>query len=665
MKKKKLWTLPLLCLTMAICTTSIPYSPSVQAKTILESNEETSTIVTDLEQYENDQLIVTYKNDTAASMEYRALSKHTNTIVEELDKNQFLVTATDSNTLEQKLEEYVADPNVDAVQPNYTYHLLSATNEPDYSKQWWTRNDGTFTYNSYADYPIDVSKYPRYAKFNVTATAGYDTNVESAWSLFTGDRSITIALVDTGVDTSHQDLSGVIYTNTAEIAGDHIDNDKNGYIDDVHGWNFYNDSNDVTLFQTSSEENDHGTHCAGVIGARVNGIGIAGIASNINVNILPVKVLGGKDGTGSTADIVAGIKYAETMGAQICNLSLGYDADSTDPSIDKILKTTIENSSMFFVIASGNGDRNYKGINTDTTPVYPASYDCNNIISVANMTCLGILNTSSNYGVKTVDIAAPGTCIYSTISNNSYEYYTGTSMSAPMVSAGLAEIYSYYTNLTVSQCAKVLLGCSKPVSALSGKLSTGGMLDIYGALTCNLTSIISDQVAPTITTQVEDIPNSYKKNLVLTVIDGEDHLQTVRYAKGKQDVRYFASGKKGTALEVSSGKGTIPNIASTKDYTIYAIDTFGNETVVTVPVSVTKPSSIKLSVTKKTLKIGKKFTLKATPDVATTITFSSSNKKVATVTSKGVVTGKKVGTCKITAKTENGVKAICKMTIKK
>jgi len=149
------------------------------------------------------------------------------------------------------------------------------------------------------------------------------------------------------------------------------------------------------------------------------------------------------------------------------------------------------------------------------------------------------------------------------------------------------------------------------------------------------------------------------------VSDPDNNLSKVCYAKGEQTASYFASGSNGTRLFVSGNTATISKIDTTTTFTIYAIDTFGNETVLVVPVTISAPTSITLSSTKKTLLVNKTFTLKAVPNIKCSITFNSSNKSVAKVNSKGVVTAKKQGSCKISATTDNGIRASCNVTVKK
>ena len=198
---------------------------------------------------------------------------------------------------------------------------------------------------------------------------------------------------DTGIDYTHEDLAGAIWVNEDEIPGNGIDDDGNGYIDDVHGWNFYDHTNQVY----TGDEDSHGTHGAGTIAASSNNqIGISGIVPGERVKIMPVKALGGSDGSGTTASLIQAIHYAEANGASICNLSLSSSKN------DRALYQAIAQSNMLFIVAAGNDSANI-----DLSPTYPASYNLDNILSVANLCYDGVLHHTSNYGASSVDLAAP------------------------------------------------------------------------------------------------------------------------------------------------------------------------------------------------------------------------------------------------------------------
>lgn len=307
------------------------------------------------------------------------------------------------------------------------------------------------------------------------AVSGIDINVQPAWSLYDqaqNKRSVIVAIIDTGIDINHQELRNAIWTNPGEIDGDGIDNDGNGYVDDIHGWNFYSNNNKVF----SGSEDSHGTHAAGTISASRGSYGIAGITDNNYVKIMPLKALGGKEGVGSPDAVIKAIKYAEEKGASICNLSMGTTGYSEE------LAQTMKNSHMLFVVSCGNGGVSGLGYNTDVYPVYPASLPYDNIISVANILFDGTLSKDSNYGAASVDIAAPGTYILSTIPDNSYGYMSGTSMAAPMVTGVAAMLYSYRTDISLADVKTIILNSSRKLDTLSGKVASGGLLDAYSAL---------------------------------------------------------------------------------------------------------------------------------------------------------------------------------------
>lgn len=392
----------------------------------------------------------------------------------------------------------------EAAKDNYTFHTdvygpgvtnLSASDS--YAKyQWGLRNDAELQYSeivnrfqdsnprlatyidlaNYLGMPAPLSGPDAYRIRETRAKRGIDINVLPAWNLYDASteehREVVVAVIDTGIDVDHPDLKDAIWTKEDEIPGDGIDNDGNGYVDDVHGWNFF-DGNNVIC---SSSEDDHGTHAAGTIAAARGNGGIAGITDNKYVKVMSLKALGTKYGVGEEKAVIEAIRYAEANGASICNLSFG--TSEYYPELEKVMRE----SKMLFVVSAGNGDARGIGENTDEKPDYPSSFDLDNVISVANLMFDGNLAESSNYGAKSVDIAAPGTYIVSTIANKGYGFMSGTSMSAPMVTGAAAFLYSYRTDLQLSDIRRVLLETAHKLSTLEGKLSSGGMLDVYAAL---------------------------------------------------------------------------------------------------------------------------------------------------------------------------------------
>ncbi|MDF2887112.1 MAG: peptidase and in kexin sedolisin [Lacrimispora sp.] len=361
--------------------------------------------------------------------------------------------------------------------------------------QWGLKNDGEFRLieleqkfkyvdNLYSEINSEGNLFipkpgPGNYESKVThAVPGIDINIQPAWALYDqsqNKRNVIVAIIDTGIDINHKELRNAIWTNPGEIDGDGVDNDGNGYADDIHGWNFYSNNNKVF----SGSEDSHGTHAAGTISAARGTYGIAGITDNNYVKIMPLKALGGKEGIGSPAAVIKAINYAENSGASICNLSMGTTGYSEE------LAQTIKNSKMLFVVSCGNGGISGLGYNTDVYPIYPASLPYDNIISVANIMFDGTLSKDSNYGSASVDIAAPGTYILSTIPDNSYGYMSGTSMAAPMVTGVAAMLYSYRTDISLADVKNIILNSSRKLDTLSGKAVSGGLLDAYSALTWN------------------------------------------------------------------------------------------------------------------------------------------------------------------------------------
>ena len=309
----------------------------------------------------------------------------------------------------------------------------------------------------------------------IDAVPGIDINVQPAWDLYgqiENKRPLIVAIIDTGVDATHPDLADSMWVNEDEIPGDGIDNDGNGYIDDINGWNFLDNTNQIH----TGPEDTHGTHAAGTIAAAWNNGGIAGIADNRYVKIMSLKALGGEDGKGSPESVIAAIRYAESNGAQLCNLSFG------SPNCTDEFSAAIQDSKMLFVVSAGNGDKNEIGYSVDQHPVYPASLPYDNVITVANLMFNGELDQSSNFGPIHVDIAAPGTFIVGDIPDNRYAYMSGTSMAAPMVSGVAALLYTARPELNLLDIKNIIIASAHKLDSLNGKVLRGGMLDAGAAL---------------------------------------------------------------------------------------------------------------------------------------------------------------------------------------
>ncbi len=518
------------------------------------------------------------------------------------------------------------------VQPNYVYEA-ERVNDPYFSLQWGLHN----SHNG-----IDIR---------------FDESFDYLEKNLTKPQKTVVAVIDTGIDYTHPDLEEHIWKNTGEISGNGIDDDRNGYIDDVHGYNFTGDT--ALRPQDINSEYAHGTHCAGTVGAACgNGIGIAGIGTAAeSVFVMDLKVLAGKNGTGSTFDLIRAISYAEENGADICNLSMGSYAD------DKLLYKAISASGMLFVCAAGND-----GANLDFNPVYPGCYELSNVICVGNSKSSGSLNGLSNYSERYVDIAAPGTDIYSTLPSGRYGNMSGTSMAAPFVSGAAAVLHSYYEDISAAEMRFLLLDGAISSKGLIGKVAGSRFLDLYKPLTAYRDEDFQiDEKAPSLNVSMVKIKGSYKQKLSVKSKDDSGRKPEVRYAKGSQSLTWFRSGM-GTRMSLtSSGSGT-KTLSVPGTYTVYTRDAAGNDRIAKVKCTADAVSSLHLNYSKKTIARGKTYTLKATLSKSgkygRKLTWTTSDQKVASVSSSGKVTARKKGTAVITVKTGNGLAKKCKITVK-
>jgi len=340
-------------------------------------------------------------------------------------------------------------PWVEYVERDRIVRLSQVPNDPHYGQLWGLKNTGQV-----------VAGDP--------GVAGIDMRAEEAWSVTTGDAQFAIAVIDTGVAWRHPDLAANIWTNSAEVAGNGMDDDANGYIDDVRGWDFYGRDADP------DDENGHGTHVAGTIGAiGNNNLGVVGV--NWACQLVPLRFIGPQGGY--VSDAVSAVDYCRRKGIKVSNNSWGGGGYS------QALYDAIANARAaghVFVAAAGNS-----GVNADVTRAYPASYDLDNIISVAAANNDGLRAGFSNYGVRSVDLAAPGVAIYSTHLNDGYTHLQGTSMASPQVAGAAALVWARNPAWSYAQVRGRLLASVRTAPAWTNVVATGGMLDLGNAVTAS------------------------------------------------------------------------------------------------------------------------------------------------------------------------------------
>jgi subtilisin family serine protease len=335
-------------------------------------------------------------------------------------------------------------------EPNFYRRASLRPNDPSFRQQWSLENTG-----------------------QLGGVPGADVNAAAAWDITTGSPQTLLAVVDSGVSLAHPDLAGSGWVNPAETGAgreaNRIDDDGNGLIDDARGWDWVGTDADP------ADVNGHGTHVAGIAGARAdNGQGVAGVSWR--TRLMALRVLG-PDGTGTVADVVRAYRYAAAQGARIVNASLG------SPSFSRAEQDAIAAApAVLFVVAAGNGGHDGIGDDTDRTPEYPCAYPLANIVCVASTNRRDQLSAFSNYGARAVDLAAPGERILSTGLGGSYLYLSGTSMATPHVAGAAALLLAERPDLGVGELRAALLGGVDRPESLTGRVATGGRLDVRRSL---------------------------------------------------------------------------------------------------------------------------------------------------------------------------------------
>lgn len=410
-----------------------------------------------------------------------------------------------------KVKTLAQQPGVEFVQPNYKIKLLEDFTIQDPLRRAALARMVARNPELNAPAPADNPAIPDAPQQTEGADPLFshqwgmlDIGTREAWKITHGSSDMIVAVIDTGVDYTHEDLLPNIWRNTREIPDNGIDDDNNGYIDDVIGWDFASNDNkpfDLTvppldiLFKGGNA--GHGTHCAGNVAARGdNGLGISGVAPN--VKIMPLRFITEK-GQGTTADAIRAIRYAVDNGAKVMSNSWGSEGeDPSEGAENRALRDAVQygqDKGVLFIAAAGNG---HKGVgydnDTDKAPSYPSSYDHDIIISVAALDRNDNLGSFSNWGVRTVDIGAPGVAVYSTMVQNQYSdividklgfkaTWDGTSMATPHVAGAAALYWSAHPTKTWQEVKAAIIGSAKKINAMSNKSVSGGKLDVKTLIT--------------------------------------------------------------------------------------------------------------------------------------------------------------------------------------
>lgn len=407
--------------------------------------------VTETPEFVPNELLVKFKTGTSVASRGKALGLlgasvkehiHTGAMKRANDNEGIYLLKVNANALDAIIKAKGLG-EVEYAEPNWIYHHQATSDDP---------------------YVTGGSLWGMTGTFGSQASVAWNNNK-------TGSSTVFVGIIDEGYQFDHVDLSANAGINPGEIPGNGLDDDGNGYKDDVYGWDF--DGNNNTVYDGAGD--DHGTHVAGTIGAvGGNGIGVAGV--NWNVKMMNAKFLGATGGTSANAvkavDYFTNLKTRATNPIPIIATNNSWGGGGYTQSLFDAIQRA-NDAGILFVAAAGNS-----GANIDKRLSYPAAYSNPNVISVASITSTGSLSSFSNYGAKNVDIGAPGSDIWSTLPGNNYGSYNGTSMATPHVTGAVALYKSLFPLATAADIKTQILSKGTATTSLSGKTVTGKRLSV-------------------------------------------------------------------------------------------------------------------------------------------------------------------------------------------
>jgi len=360
--------------------------------------------------------------------------------------------------VKEALELYRNNPNVLYAEPNYFVEAFAMPNDADFTELWGLHNIG-----------------------QAGGTADADIDAPEAWNITTGNSSVVIVVIDTGINYTHPDLLANMWRNTAECSGTPgADDDGNGYTDDCYGIDTANNDADPM------DDNNHGTHVAGTIGAvGNNSIGVVGV--NWNISIMACKFLNDA-GSGTVSDAIDCLNYTALMkdnGTNIIATSNSWGGGSFSQALSDAIDAQRQRG-ILFIAAAGNANSD-----NDITPLYPASYYLPNIVAVASTTRTDARSSFSNYGRGTVHVGAPGSEILSSVKNGSYGVFSGTSMATPHVTGLAALLKAQNSSRDWKALKNLVLAGGDDISSLQGITLTGKRINAYSSLTCSNSTVLS------------------------------------------------------------------------------------------------------------------------------------------------------------------------------